>query len=324
MGKKVALALLGAGRIDRSSCVRRHAEHWSPTRRRGVRRRRRDSRAPTRTRAATRRASTRRSSSPARAPNTASSTSSQLRRRHQTQNARGQRSSASAVSGGDAGNGRTATPQHDAFLRLTLQVQNRDKVPHRFAFGQTMLGDRRRQLSRAHRRGEERRPRSDRQGERRPRRAGRDAARRRACSTSPKPTTSRSREWAASSYGTSARERGEISEAWPDRADSPVRRRTHELSGLDAAGTLGRGTAPRSGGPRCPDSSGWTAAATRRSPSGRRRIPRRSRRPSLPSARSSSSGSIAMVTRGPGHAEHVRELPLDEPLVIMRRPIAGG
>jgi hypothetical protein len=35
-------------------------------------------------------------------------------------------------------------------------------------------------------------------------------------------------------------------------------------------------------------------------------------------------GSIAMITRGPGHAEHVRELPLDEPLVIMRRPIAGG
>jgi hypothetical protein len=35
-------------------------------------------------------------------------------------------------------------------------------------------------------------------------------------------------------------------------------------------------------------------------------------------------GSIAMVSRGPGHAEHVRELPLDERLVIMRRPIAGG
>lgn len=35
-------------------------------------------------------------------------------------------------------------------------------------------------------------------------------------------------------------------------------------------------------------------------------------------------GSIGMVTRGPGHAEHVRELPLDEDLVIMRRPIAGG
>jgi len=35
-------------------------------------------------------------------------------------------------------------------------------------------------------------------------------------------------------------------------------------------------------------------------------------------------GSIAMVTRGPGRAEHVRELPLDEQLVIMRRPIAGG
>jgi hypothetical protein len=36
------------------------------------------------------------------------------------------------------------------------------------------------------------------------------------------------------------------------------------------------------------------------------------------------NGSIAMVTRGPGHAEHVRELPLDEELVIMWRPIAGG
>lgn len=35
-------------------------------------------------------------------------------------------------------------------------------------------------------------------------------------------------------------------------------------------------------------------------------------------------GSIAMVSRGPGHAEHVRELPLDEDLVIVRRPIAGG
>ena len=35
-------------------------------------------------------------------------------------------------------------------------------------------------------------------------------------------------------------------------------------------------------------------------------------------------GSIGMVTRGPGHAEHVRELPLGEELVIMRRPIAGG
>jgi len=35
-------------------------------------------------------------------------------------------------------------------------------------------------------------------------------------------------------------------------------------------------------------------------------------------------GAIAMVSRGPGHAEHVRELPLDEELVIMRRPIAGG
>jgi hypothetical protein len=36
------------------------------------------------------------------------------------------------------------------------------------------------------------------------------------------------------------------------------------------------------------------------------------------------NGSIAMVTTGPGHAEMVRELPLDADLVIIRRPIAGG
>jgi hypothetical protein len=35
---------------------------------------------------------------------------------------------------------RTVAPRRDAFLRLKLQVQNRDKVPHRFSFGQTMLG----------------------------------------------------------------------------------------------------------------------------------------------------------------------------------------
>jgi hypothetical protein len=35
-------------------------------------------------------------------------------------------------------------------------------------------------------------------------------------------------------------------------------------------------------------------------------------------------GHFAMVTRGEGHAEHVRELPLDADLVILRRPIAGG
>lgn len=45
-----------------------------------------------------------------------------------------------AVAPADQGHGRTATPQRDAFIRFTLQVQNRDKVPHRFAFGQTMLG----------------------------------------------------------------------------------------------------------------------------------------------------------------------------------------
>lgn len=36
------------------------------------------------------------------------------------------------------------------------------------------------------------------------------------------------------------------------------------------------------------------------------------------------AGAIAMVTAGPGRAEHVRELPVDADLVILRRPIAGG
>jgi Domain of unknown function (DUF4352) len=44
------------------------------------------------------------------------------------------------VAPADQGNGRTVRPQYDAFLRVTLQVQNRDKVAHRFALGQTMLG----------------------------------------------------------------------------------------------------------------------------------------------------------------------------------------
>ena len=36
-------------------------------------------------------------------------------------------------------------------------------------------------------------------------------------------------------------------------------------------------------------------------------------------------GYYAVVTRGEGHAEQVRELPLDEgSTVILRRPIAGG
>jgi hypothetical protein len=45
-----------------------------------------------------------------------------------------------SVSGAAGGGDRAATPVRDAFLRITLQVQNRDKVPHRFAFGQTMIG----------------------------------------------------------------------------------------------------------------------------------------------------------------------------------------
>jgi hypothetical protein len=35
-------------------------------------------------------------------------------------------------------------------------------------------------------------------------------------------------------------------------------------------------------------------------------------------------GYFAVVSRGDGRAEQVRELPLDAPLVILRRPIAGG
>ena len=35
-------------------------------------------------------------------------------------------------------------------------------------------------------------------------------------------------------------------------------------------------------------------------------------------------GYYAVVSEGEGRAEQVRELPLDAPLVILRRPIAGG
>ncbi len=35
-------------------------------------------------------------------------------------------------------------------------------------------------------------------------------------------------------------------------------------------------------------------------------------------------GYYAVVSEGEGKARHVRDLPLDEPVVILRRPIAGG
>jgi hypothetical protein len=35
-------------------------------------------------------------------------------------------------------------------------------------------------------------------------------------------------------------------------------------------------------------------------------------------------GYLATVSTGVGHAEQVRDLPLDADLVILRRPIAGG
>jgi hypothetical protein len=36
------------------------------------------------------------------------------------------------------------------------------------------------------------------------------------------------------------------------------------------------------------------------------------------------NGYFAMVSTGPGHAEQVRELPIDAQTVILRLPIAGG
>ncbi|MGI8585627.1 MAG: hypothetical protein ACR2KY_04405 [Thermoleophilaceae bacterium] len=36
------------------------------------------------------------------------------------------------------------------------------------------------------------------------------------------------------------------------------------------------------------------------------------------------AGYIGMVDEGPGRATHVRELPREADLVLMRRPIAGG
>jgi hypothetical protein len=35
-------------------------------------------------------------------------------------------------------------------------------------------------------------------------------------------------------------------------------------------------------------------------------------------------GYFAVISQGAGHAEQVRQLPLEAPLVILRRPIAGG
>ncbi len=36
------------------------------------------------------------------------------------------------------------------------------------------------------------------------------------------------------------------------------------------------------------------------------------------------AGYFGMVSTGEGHAEQVKQLPIDAGLVIMRRPIAGG
>jgi hypothetical protein len=44
------------------------------------------------------------------------------------------------VAPADEGNGQRALPRRAAFLSIKLQIQNRDKVPHRFELSQTMLG----------------------------------------------------------------------------------------------------------------------------------------------------------------------------------------
>ena len=51
--------------------------------------------------------------------------------------------------------------------------------------------------------------------------------------------------------------------------------------------------------------------------------------PSIEAARAAfaeelDAGYLAVVSTGEGQAEQVRELPLDAPMVILRRPIAGG
>jgi hypothetical protein len=43
-----------------------------------------------------------------------------------------------------------------------------------------------------------------------------------------------------------------------------------------------------------------------------------------PEALEAAVAAFAMVSTGPGHAEQVKELPLDADLVILRLPISGG
>ena len=57
----------------------------------------------------------------------------------------------------------------------------------------------------------------------------------------------------------------------------------------------------------------WTAADDPAFAAGRRRVPRPAR-----------AGLHRHGADGPGKATHVRELPREADLVIMRRPIAGG
>ena len=65
-------------------------------------------------------------------------------------------------------------------------------------------------------------------------------------------------------------------------------------------------------------------SGTPRSPSGPPADDAAFARRSRSSARSSELGYIGTVPDGPGKATHVRELPREADLVIMRRPIAGG
>ena len=78
------------------------------------------------------------------------------------------------------------------------------------------------------------------------------------------------------------------------------------------------------GGLACRDSSGWTAAATRRSRNGRPATPASTEAAVAAFRAELDEGYFALVSLGSGSAEQVHELPLDADLVILRRPIAGG
>ena len=283
---------------------------------------------PTRARAATRRASTAPSSASARAPKTACSTWSPTTAASSSSERLVAGIVNVSVAPADQGHGRTVRPMRDAFLRIDApgrRTATRCRTASRF--GQTMLGigsddylervDVERQVH----------------GESLAGvnggviRTGRNAARRRDLRHHRERLPADSREAPLLRLGLRPESRGAALQrtGGADRPDPAVRRRT-QADLLDGAGTLGRGTAPAlSGGPRCRDSSAWTAAATRRSPSGRPRIPA-----SVEAAVAAFREELEHGLHRDGHARprpcraRARAAARRAELVIMRRPIAGG